>query len=101
MALSFSMALHELATNAAKYGALSDHKGTVKIAWHVERLDRSFQLRLEWRELDGPPVVSPQHKGFGSRLIERGLAKELNGAAVIEYLPDGLHCAIEAQIDRT
>ena len=101
MALSFGMALHELATNAAKYGALSDHKGTVKIAWHVERHDRSSRLRLEWHESDGPPVVPPQHKGFGSRLIERGLAQELNGAATIEYLPDGLRCAIEAQIDRT
>ena len=101
MALSFSMALHELATNAAKYGALSDHKGTLKIAWHVERNDRSSRLRLEWRELDGPPVVPPQHKGFGSRLIERGLAQELNGEAKMEYLPDGLRCAIEAQIDRT
>jgi len=100
MALSFSMALHELATNAAKYGALSDHKGTVKIAWRVERHDPSTRLRLEWRESDGPPVVPPEHNGFGSRLIERGLAQELNGEAKIEYLPDGLRCAIEARIDR-
>ena len=64
-------------------------------------MDLLPRLRLEWHESDGPPVVPPQHKGFGSRLIERGLAQELNGAATIEYLPDGLRCAIEAQIDRT
>jgi two-component sensor histidine kinase len=99
MALSISMALHELATNAAKYGALSDNDGSVKIAWHIERQDRQSMLRLEWRESGGPAVAPPVHRGFGSRLIERGLAQDLGGGAKMEFRPDGLHCAIVARID--
>jgi len=99
MALSISMALHELATNAAKYGALSDAKGRVKIAWQIESREPQTLLRLEWRELDGPPVVPPTHAGFGSRLIERGLAQDLGGVAKIDYRPDGLRCTIAARMD--
>ena len=97
MALSISMALHELATNAAKYGALSDDKGHVRIAWTAVRDADFWKLRLEWLETDGPTVVAPRHKGFGSRLIERGLAQELGGKASIEYRPTGVWCEINAR----
>lgn len=99
MALSISMALHELATNAAKYGALSNGNGSVKITWHIERQEQHPFLRLEWRELGGPMVAPPAHKGFGSRLIEHGLAQDLAGGAKLEFLPEGLRCAIEAKLD--
>ena len=79
MALSISMALHELATNAVKYGALSNETGRVAITWRMLQEPEGRRLRLEWSEKDGPAVVPPRRKGFGSRLIERGLAQELGG----------------------
>lgn len=99
MALSISMALHELATNAAKYGALSDSNGSVSIDWHIERHEQHAMLRLAWRESGGPAVVPPRHRGFGSRLIERGLAQDLGGEAKMEFRPEGLYCAIAARIE--
>jgi two-component sensor histidine kinase len=88
------MALHELGTNAAKYGALSVDLGRVSIAWRVE----GTRLRLEWRESGGPPVQPPARRGFGSRLIERGLEADLGGVAVLRFEPGGLRCEIEASL---
>lgn len=99
MALSISMALHELATNAAKYGALSDDRGRVTITWQTLREADARYLRIEWLEADGPAVTPPLQKGFGSRLIERGLAQELGGEASIEYRPAGVCCEIKARLD--
>ena len=99
MALSISMALHELATNAVKYGALSNEKGRVSITWRTLKEPDGRRLRLEWSEKDGPPVVPPRRKGFGSRLIERGLAQELGGEVKIEYEPQGVWCEINAHLD--
>ena len=95
-ALALSLALHELGTNAAKYGALSGEHGRVAIAW---RETPDGTLVLEWKEQDGPPVAAPTRRGFGSRLIEQGLAGDLGGAAVLAYEPDGLRCTIEAALD--
>ena len=100
MALSISMALHELATNAAKYGALSNDRGRVSITWQTKREADRWWLRLEWSEADGPPVVQPKHKGFGTRLIERGLAQELGGDTKIEYRPSGVWCEMNARLTR-
>jgi two-component sensor histidine kinase len=99
MALSISMALHELATNAVKYGALSNEKGRVSITWQTLQEPDGRRLRLEWSEKDGPPVVPPRRKGFGSRLIERGLAQELGGEVKIGYDPQGVWCEINARLD--
>ena len=96
MALSISMALHELATNAVKYGALSTDKGWVSITWQTQ--SNGQELHLEWLEADGPAVAPPSRKGFGSRLIERGLAQELGGSARIEYRTTGVWCEITARI---
>ncbi len=93
-ALSVAMALHELGTNAAKYGALSSPAGQVEIRWALE--DRS--LRLVWRERDGPAVTPPTRQGFGSRLIERGLARELNGEVRLEFARTGVVCEILAPL---
>lgn len=94
-AVSLVMALHELGTNAAKYGALSTPQGRVRIGWEVTDGDR---LRLEWREQGGPPVRAPDRKGFGFRMIERALAADLAGEAGIGFEPDGLVCRIEAPL---
>jgi PAS domain S-box-containing protein len=91
-ALTLSMVFHELATNAAKYGALSVPGGRLTVRWHVERRDPVIQgpslLRLSWRESDGPPVVVPERRGFGSRLIERSTG-ELDGEAQLEFTASG------------
>jgi len=99
MALSISMALHELATNAVKYGALSNETGRVGITWRTLQEPGGRRLRLEWSERDGPTVVTPRRKGFGSRLIERGLAQELGGEVKIKYEPQGVWCEINARLD--
>lgn len=98
MALSVSMALHELCTNAAKYGALSNETGHVNISWDLVEDQADGRLRLQWEECGGPPVVAPQHKGFGSRLITRGLAHELGAKVQLDYPPSGVVCTIEAPL---
>jgi PAS domain S-box-containing protein len=98
LALAVSMAVHELATNAIKYGALSNEAGRVDIEWRVEPNGRGRHLRLEWRERNGPPVTAPTRKGFGTRLLERALAHEEGGRADLVYAPDGVRCIIEASL---
>lgn len=87
------MALHELATNAVKYGAWLED-GIV----HIEAKISDNQLRVEWRELGGPPAVKPEHRGFGSRLLERGVASELSGVVTLDYAASGLTCVIVAPL---
>ncbi|MBN8952561.1 MULTISPECIES: PAS domain-containing sensor histidine kinase [unclassified Rhizobium] len=93
--VSISLALHELATNAAKYGALSVADGRVAITWSVET-GEADRLKLRWQETGGPIVQPPTRKGFGSRLIESLLAAELNGKVHIGYEPSGLICEVDA-----
>jgi two-component sensor histidine kinase len=88
------MALHELATNAAKYGALSAPDGAVDVRWTVE----DAELRLSWRERGGPPVSPPTHRGFGSRLLEQGLFRELGGQTQMTYAAEGVCCEIAAPL---
>jgi PAS domain S-box-containing protein len=93
-AVSMAMALHELATNAVKYGALSGSKaGWVDIGWTVRPVDDGVELRLSWSELGGPPVKPPERTGFGTRLISRSLSSE-GGQAEITYSPQGVRCDI-------
>ncbi|MDH7972185.1 HWE histidine kinase domain-containing protein [Sphingomonas sp. AR_OL41] len=98
--LALGIAFHELATNAVKYGAFSNDVGTIGIAWDTEMRPDGEQLILTWREKDGPEVVPPTHKGFGSQVIERGLAHELHGKVCLEYLPEGLVCTIDLPVPR-
>lgn len=93
-ALALALALHELGTNAAKYGALSNEEGMVSVEWRTE----GDLLLLEWRERGGPPVAQPERRGFGSRLIERGLTADLGGSARLRFEPEGLACFIEASL---
>jgi PAS domain S-box-containing protein len=91
--LPLSMAIHELLTNALKYGALSVPSGWISISWDIASDGRTLALR--WDENGGPTVQPPSRRGFGTRLIERGLAQELGGAVTIEFDPSGVICAIE------
>ena len=94
--LSLAIALHELATNAVKYGAFSNDAGTIAIDWMVARRGaEGGRLVLRWRERDGPPVSPPTHKGFGSWVIERGLVHELGGRVSLDYLPGGVACTVD------
>lgn len=93
-ALALSLVLHELATNAAKYGALSGGAGRVEISWEVVR----GVLILAWSERGGPPVTPPARTGFGTRLIERSLAHDLDGRASLDFRPDGLVARLEVPL---
>ncbi|MCW5741508.1 MAG: PAS domain S-box protein [Alphaproteobacteria bacterium] len=92
-----SMGLHELATNAAKYGALSNDTGTVHLTWRVMPAEETRRVKLVWREKGGPPVERPQRKGFGSLLLEQALKSEL-GRASLEFRPGGVVCSVELTI---
>ena len=92
-AVSLCMAIHELATNAVKYGALSNEAGWVEIDWTVQPVAAGIDLKLSWVEHGGPPVETPDHRGFGTRLIARSLAAE-QGKADISFPPQGVRCLI-------
>ena len=90
VAVALTLAIHELATNALKYGALSDLEGRVELSWQFLEKERPPELHLRWEETGGPIVVQPERKGFGSTLIQRVLASEIGGSALIEYRPTGV-----------
>jgi len=90
--LPLSMAVHELLTNALKYGALSEPAGWVAIRWNHAGDGRNLAFR--WSEHDGPAVRPPSERGFGTRLIQRGLAQELGGSVEINFNPTGVTCTI-------
>lgn len=92
--LSLSLAVHELATNAAKYGALSNETGVVEARWMVEHDASGCRLVLDWKERGGPQVSPPVRRGFGTRLIERSLYGKSRGEAAIAFSPDGVSCRI-------
>jgi two-component sensor histidine kinase len=93
-ALALGMLFHELATNAAKHGALTGQDGRVEVAWRVRKQADGPELEIDWQERDGPPVTPPSRRGFGSRLIERSLQGQLGGEAALDYAPDGLRCHV-------
>jgi PAS domain S-box-containing protein len=94
-ALALGIAFHELATNALKYGALSNASGSIEIKWSIEPHTEGDRLVLHWQEKDGPSVTPPPRKGFGSRVLERGLVLELDARVALEYRPGGVVCAID------
>jgi PAS domain S-box-containing protein len=95
MTLALGIAFNELATNAVKYGAFSNDIGTIRIAWTVTRTSAGERLILTWQERDGPVVAPPTHTGFGSQVLERGLAHELEGEVRLDYRPEGLIATID------
>jgi PAS domain S-box-containing protein len=92
--LALGIALNELATNATKYGALSNEARSILIESKIGQTPDGSELTLRWRENNGPPVTPPSHQGFGSRVIERGLAHELQGSVHLDYRPGGLVCTM-------
>jgi two-component sensor histidine kinase len=98
--LALGMTLHELTTNAAKYGALSAETGRVDIAWSVTTVESGARrLALQWREGGGPPVLEPQRRGYGTRLINGGVAHELGGTVHLDFRASGLRCMIDVPLD--
>ena len=98
-AVSLALAFHELGTNAMKYGALSNDDGAVEVRWSLHGPEDQ-RLRLQWTERGGPEVAPPGRRGFGSRMIERGLAAELGGTVNMDYRPEGLVSTIDAPLPR-
>lgn len=94
-AITLGLALHELATNAIKYGALSTPDGLVAINWKISDVG---ELELSWVESGGPPVTEPEREGFGMRMIKRGLAAEFRGRVDIDFAAKGLTCQLTAQL---
>lgn len=97
-ATAFALALHELATNAAKYGALSRPDGRVRLSWAIEDAGQGGLFKLTWSEQGGPVARPPERTGFGTRLIEKGLASELGGQVSLDYAPEGLTCRVVAPL---
>jgi PAS domain S-box-containing protein len=98
-AVAIGMGLHELATNAAKYGALTTQAGLVRVTWTHAGEGAAARACLTWEEEGGPPVVVPLRKGFGSRLIERSLTADLGGEARLEFRPGGVVCTMSWALD--
>lgn len=92
-AQSLSLVFHELATNAAKYGALSAQRGQVSVAWRTLQGEKA-SMQLLWTETGGPPTVEPGRRGFGSQLVERTMVHELQGGAVFDFRPEGLQVTL-------
>jgi two-component sensor histidine kinase len=99
LAVVLSMIVHEIATNAAKYGALSNDTGRVTLDWEVVTDAPKPKLRLIWTEIGGPPVTAPVRRGFGSRLIERSARDQLGGEATVDFLPRGVVCTVVCALD--
>jgi two-component sensor histidine kinase len=93
--VTMMLIMHELAVNAAKYGALSQESGRLAIDWSIDRQGSERILRLRWTESGGPPVRPPERTGFGTTLIERSIAHELDGRAILQYRPGGLVCELQ------
>jgi PAS domain S-box-containing protein len=87
-----ALACHELATNAAKYGALSTDNGYVTVRWDAKAADGGERVTIEWIERGGPPVSAPTRQGFGTRIVKAALARESEGNVTLDYEPEGLTC---------
>lgn len=94
-AVPIGMAIHELTTNAAKYGALSQSRGKVSVSWETEPAEEGTRLKLVWEESGGPAVSAPTRQGFGSRLLHRVLATQLNAQVDMDFRPEGLKVALD------
>lgn len=97
--LALGIAFHELAGNAVRFGSLSNEQGTVAVNWSIEAPPGGDQLHIRWQESGGPPVIPPGHKGFGSHVLERGLASELGATIRLDYPRDGVTCSIDLPLN--
>ena len=97
-AQTFALVVHELATNATKYGALSRPEGQVAIDWSIEGTGTEARFKFEWQEIDGPPVAPPTRKGFGRILLEKAVARDFDAQPKIKFAPEGLIYEIDAPL---
>lgn len=97
--VSLAMVVHELCTNAIKYGALSSSSGSVAVEWTTEPAGDACVVTIEWRETGGPPVIPPTRRGFGTRLIERGLSSEGRNTVTLDFQPEGLRCHFVMRVE--
>ena len=97
-ALALGMGLHELATNAAKYGALSTAGGHVSVSWDSRTAGDETRLTLTWQETGGPVVAPPTRKGFGTQMMTRGLARELDGEVTLSFPEAGARCHMDVPL---
>ena len=95
----FGLALHELATNSAKYGALTVLEGQVQLDWRVDNMADPPRLVVRWQEFGGPPVSPPERQGFGSLLLAKVVGHEMEGDAELEYHPEGLIYRLTVPLD--
>ncbi|GJD80280.1 HWE histidine kinase domain-containing protein [Methylobacterium gregans] len=98
MAVPVGMAIHELTTNAAKYGALSNRRGRVTVTWSLEPGEAAGILHFRWRESGGPPVQPPRRQGFGSRLLQRVLTAQVQAQVETDYAPEGFSLSMRAPL---
>lgn len=96
---TLGLALHELGTNSAKYGALSNAAGRVEISWDIIAADGDDHLSLSWRESNGPAVVAPTRKGFGHRVVKTMVERSLSGRVTLKYAPAGVVWALRCPVD--
>jgi two-component system, chemotaxis family, CheB/CheR fusion protein len=98
IALAMGMAVHELTTNAVKFGAMSVPEGRVDVSWSVEGNAADRQLVLTWAERNGPAVVKPSRRGFGMALVERAFAHDVEGEARVDFRPEGVTATMRAPL---
>ena len=98
-AQNFALAVHELATNAAKYGALSNQTGWVHISWSVLQANGASQFTFRWQEQDGPPVEPPTIKGFGAVVLEQVMAEYFDVPPKIEFAPSGVCYELKGSLE--
>jgi two-component sensor histidine kinase len=91
---ALALGVHELATNALKYGSLSVPEGSVHVHWTIADLADAERVTIQWQEKDGPPISQPARDGFGTRVIRFIPARERNGRVDLDYRPEGLRCTI-------
>ncbi len=97
-AVTLTLAMNELATNAAKYGALTSPEGRVEVSWKIQPIGAEQRLRLYWIERGGPKVTPPSRHGFGTRMLQRALASELGGKVRLDFRAEGLICDVDAPL---
>jgi two-component sensor histidine kinase len=95
------MIFHELASNAAKYGALSSAQGRLAVSWSIANGVRAPTLVITWQETGGPRVSEPERLGFGARLLQHGISRQFKGATRLDYEPSGLRCTMEIPLPST
>ena len=93
---AIGLALHELATNAVKYGALSSPHGQLHISWEIDQASSAGGLKLDWRELGGPSVTKPKQKGFGHVVIKSMIEQAVRGVVELDFAKEGLHWSLRA-----